>query len=142
LQQFLVMEPCVTGWLATAYIETGDPQKAREIAAHSVDSELYKHGGRYTWVFVHNALAEALLACGDAAQAIATGETALAMAQSSNEPIQIAQALFVLGRIRARTGALEQAVADLRAALALAEAHSLDPLARDCRRALAEFASR
>jgi class 3 adenylate cyclase/tetratricopeptide (TPR) repeat protein len=139
LQGFFVMEPCVTGWLAAALIETGDHQRARDIAMHSIEKELYRHGGRYTWVFVHVALSEALFLCGEMAKALATADAALDIAQISNEPINIAQALFARGRIKARSGNVAAGLEDLRAAHALAERHKLDPLARDCRRALDEF---
>jgi class 3 adenylate cyclase/tetratricopeptide (TPR) repeat protein len=139
-KQFFVMEACVTGWLATALTEIGDYQKAREHAGHSIDTELYTHGGRYTWVFVHNAMADALFFCGDTPKAIKTAETSLSIARASEEPIQIAQALFVLGRLLARSGDVERGLAEVRAALVLAERHHLDPLAHDCRRVLEEFA--
>lgn len=140
LQQFLVMEPCVTGWLANALVESGDYQRAAEVATHSIKSKLYTHGGRYTWVFVHNALADALFFCGDTPKSIEMAETALSIARESNEPIQIAQALFVRGRLFARAGDPDRGLPDIHAAQALAERHGLDPLARDCRGALREFA--
>ena len=133
------MEACVTGWLAAALIELGDHQRARDIAAHSIEKELYRHGGRYTWVFVHIALAEALLLCGENEKALTTADAALDIAQTSNEPINIAQALFARGRIKARSGDTAAGLAEMRAALTLAERHKLDPLAGDCRRALDEF---
>jgi len=138
-QQFLVMEACVTGWLATALIEVGEYRKAREYAAQSVETKLYTHGGRYTWVFVHNALADALFFCGETSKAIEMAEEALSIARTSDEPIQIAQALFVLGRLLVRSGDIGRGLGEVRAALALAERHGLDPLARDCRRVIDEF---
>src|SRR5262249_24482020 len=49
--QFYVMEPSVAAWLAGALCDLGEHERARKIAAHSVDTGLYKHGGRYPWVF-------------------------------------------------------------------------------------------
>jgi class 3 adenylate cyclase len=137
---FFVMEPCVTGWLASALTEIGQPARAREIAAQSIDTDLYRHGGRYAWVFVHIALAEALLGCGETKDALDKVETALDIANTSNEPIQIAQALFTRGRLRAKAQSAGAGLADMRAALALAERHGLDPLARACRRVIDEAA--
>lgn len=134
--QFYVMEPCSSGWLASALSEIGEHERAREIAAFSIDSGLYKHGGRYTWVFVHIGLADALLAGGQPEVALAKAQEALTIAEDSREPIQIAQARFARGRILSKLGQSDRALEDLRAALALAERHGLDPLARDCRRLL------
>lgn len=133
---FFVMEPCVTGWLASALVETGDPKRAVEIASKSIEDELYKHGGRYTWVFVHMALAEAQFAVGKKETALETAGAALWIAQESNEPVQIAQARFARGRLLKRAGDMQAGAEDLNAALILAERHGLDPLARDCRREL------
>jgi tetratricopeptide (TPR) repeat protein len=135
LQGFFVMEACVSGWLAAALIELGDHQRAREIAAHSIEKELYRYGGRYTWVFVHVALADALFFCGEKEKALTTADAALDIAQTSNEPINVAQALFARGRLKARSGDAA-GLDDVRTALTLAERHKLDPLAGDCRRAL------
>jgi class 3 adenylate cyclase/tetratricopeptide (TPR) repeat protein len=139
LQQFFVMEACISGWLAAALIERGEYQRAREIAAHSIENELYRHGGRYTWIFVHVALADALFFCGEREKALAMADAALEIARTSNEPINIAQALFARGRLKARLGDTAGGLDELRAALALAERYKLDPLARDCRRALDAF---
>lgn len=138
---FLVMEPCVSGWLASALTELGQHTRAREIAAQSIDTELYRHGGRYAWVFVHIALAEALFGCGETKDAFDKVETALDIANASSEPIQIAQALFARGRLRTKAEGAKASFADLRAALSLAERLGLDPLARACRRVIDEAAS-
>ncbi len=130
------MEACSSGWLASALSEIGEHERACEIAAFSIDSGLYKHGGRYTWVFVHVGLADALLAGGQAQGALVKAQEALTIAEDSKEPIQIAQARFARGRILTKLGDNERALEELRAALALAERHGLDPLARECKNLL------
>jgi tetratricopeptide (TPR) repeat protein len=134
--QFYVMEPCVTGWLASALVEAGGHVRAREIGELSIGTGLYRHGGRYTWVYVHIGLGEALFAGGAAAKGLDKVTEALGIAEESQEPIQAAMAHFARGRMRAKLGDRASAANDLRAALALAERHGLDPLAQDCRRAL------
>jgi tetratricopeptide (TPR) repeat protein len=135
--QFYVMEAALSGWLAGALCEIGEHQRARTIAAQSIDSGLYKHGGRYTWVYVHMSLAEALLGCGEPQAALERAAEALAIAHAGKEPIPMAQALFAQGRIRIKLGQGDGGREDVRAALDLAERHGLDPLAKDCRQLLA-----
>jgi tetratricopeptide (TPR) repeat protein len=135
--KFYVMEPCISGWLATALVSTGAHESARAIAGHSIDSELYLHGGRYTWVYVLQGLAEAQFACGACEEALATIARAVAIAEESKEPIHVAQARFARGQMRRASGLPDEGRQDVVAALSSAEKHGLDPLAAACRRALA-----
>ncbi|MCE9523772.1 MAG: AAA family ATPase [Alphaproteobacteria bacterium] len=135
-QHFYVMEPCVSGWLASALVQVGEAERARAIASHSIETGLYRHGGRYTWVYIHQGLAEAQFACGEVGAALATIDKAVAIAEESKEPIHIAQARAARGHIRIATGDVALGAADLSASLALATKHHADPLATECRRAL------
>lgn len=132
LQSF-AMEPCVSGWLAMALAATGEPERARKIAAHSIDTGLVRHGGRYTWVYIRLGLADAQLAGGDPDGALASASAALTIAEESKEPIHIAQTRLARGRSLARLGKNEAAREEIKVALDLAERHGLDPLAAECR---------
>jgi class 3 adenylate cyclase/tetratricopeptide (TPR) repeat protein len=142
LAQFYAMEPCVSAWLATALTAVGKPEKAKAIASHSIDAKIYRHGGRYTWVYIHQGLAEAQFACGETDAALETIGKAIAIATESKEPIHVAQARFARGRMLAAQGDLERGIADISAALSRAEDYGLDPLARECRNELARLGRR
>ena len=139
---FYVMEAGVAGWLATALVLVGRPQEALTRASGSIDSGLYRHAGRYSWVYVHQGLAEAQFACGQSAEALETIARAIAIAEESREPIHVAQAVFARGLMRAALGDVEAGSQDIVTALAAAEKHGLAPLAAECRRALAEIAAK
>jgi class 3 adenylate cyclase/tetratricopeptide (TPR) repeat protein len=136
--QFYVMEPSVSAWLAGALCDLGEYERARQIAAHSVDTGLYKHGGRYPWVFIHLALGEALYGCKQPEAALEKIAEGLKIAQESSEPIQIAQALLAQGRMLLKQGQRDRGLDDIRAALTLAVRHHLDPLATECKRLLGQ----
>jgi tetratricopeptide (TPR) repeat protein len=135
--QFYVMEPAASGWLASALVRVGDPFRALEIAQQSIDTKRYENGGRYAWVYIHQALAEAQFACGAKAAALETIGKALSIAEGSAEPVQIAYARFARARMLAALAQRADAFEDARQALGLATKHGLDPLATDCRDLLA-----
>ena len=110
-------------------------ENARSIAKKSIDEGLYRHGGRYTWVYVFQALAEAELACGDSEKALEAIEKALEIASESAEPIQISSVLYVRGNIKKSTDAAA-ARADFAKALEICRRHNLSPLAELCLRAI------
>lgn len=139
--QYHVMEPCASAWLASALVQIGKPDEALAIARHSIEKKIYLAGGRYTWVYIHQALAEAQFAMDQMPAALETIEAALSIAEESREPIQIATARFVRGRILVRTDKRGEGERDLGAALEIAERHGLDPLAADCRRELTRDAA-
>jgi tetratricopeptide (TPR) repeat protein len=120
-----------------ALAATGEHERARKIAEHSIDTGLDRHGGRYTWVYIRLGLAEAQLAGGDIEGALASASAALAIAEESKEPIHVAQTRFARGRILARQGKAVAARDEIDATLDLAERHGLGPLAAECRALIA-----
>ncbi len=139
---FYVMEAGVAGWLATALVLVGRPREALACASGSIDSGLYRHAGRYSWVYVHQGLAEAQFALGETAAALKTIERAIEIAEQSKEPIHVAQAVFARGLMRVGLCEVETGSQDIATALALAEKHGLAPLAAECRRAFAQIAAK
>jgi tetratricopeptide (TPR) repeat protein len=137
--QFYVMEPAASGWLASALVHAGDPFRALEIAQQSIDTRRYQNGGRYAWVYIHQALAEAQFACGATAPALETIGKALSIAEESKEPVQIAYACMTRARMLAALAQRADALKDVRHALSLAADRGLDPLAADCRDLLAKL---
>lgn len=136
-----VMEPCLSAWLATALANIGKSEEARAVARKSIDEGFYLHGGRYTWVYIFQALAEAEIACGDLGRASAAIERALEIALESAEPIQIASARYIRGKIKRAAGDANGAAQDLRSALELATRHGLSPLLQSCLQELGADAS-
>jgi tetratricopeptide (TPR) repeat protein len=131
--QSYVMEPAASGWLASALVRAGDPLRALEIAQQSIDTKRYEKAGRYSWVYIHQALAEAQFACGAKHPAIETVGQALSIAEQSREPVQIAYARFARAQMLFALGKRDAAMEDAQQALSLAAKHGLDPLAADCR---------
>ncbi|MBP6011084.1 MAG: AAA family ATPase [Alphaproteobacteria bacterium] len=142
--QIHLLEPAVTGLLASALVHTGKPEQARAIARYSVYNKLYFRAGRFAAVQVFRGLAEAELACGDCTAAIDTIEQAVAIATENNEPIHIAQTRYLRGLIRTSEDVcrLPGGIEDLEAALQMSEHLKLDPLTADCHTALATVAHR
>ena len=135
--QIHLIEPAVAGELASALVRTGRPEDARAIARYTIDDKRYLRSGRYAAVRVFCGLAEAELACGDVKAARATIEDGLNIATENKEPIHIAQSLYMRGLVRAAEGDRRGAADDVEAALKLSLELRLDPLAADCRKALA-----
>ncbi len=137
--QIHLLEPAVAGWLAIALARAGRPEEGRAVARYSVFNKLYERAGRYAAVQVFRGLAEAEFACGDTASALATANEALKIAAENKEPIHVAQTRYLRGLILCdeAVGKPAEGRADLEAALAASLDLHLDPLAADCRKALA-----
>lgn len=140
--QILLIEPAITGELASALVRTGKPEQARDVARHSIENKRYLRSGRYAAVRVFCGLAEAELACGDVKAARATIDEGLTIATENKEPIHIAQTRYMRGLVRAAEGDRQGATEDLEAALKLSVDLKLDPLATDCRMALGKLTRR
>ena len=142
--QIFLLEPAVTGQLASALVHTGRAEQARAIARYSVYNKLYLRAGRYAAVQVFRGLAEAELACGDCTAALETIEQGLQIATENKEPIHIAQSRYMRGLIRTSEDVcrLSGGAEDLEAALKMSEELRLDPLAAGCHTALATLAYR
>ncbi len=134
--QIYLVEPSAAGELATALVRVGRPEQAREIARPIIEQKRYLRSGRYAAVRVFRGLAEAELACGNGAAALATIDEGLLMAIENKEPIHVAQTRYVRGLALIATGDRAGGIADIETALKAARELHLDPLAADCQETL------
>jgi class 3 adenylate cyclase/tetratricopeptide (TPR) repeat protein len=133
------MYPIFASRMGEAHLALGEVEAALQILAvpEQLDMPLAEHS--FGWRFLFVAQGHALLAAGRHAEAKASAERALALAEQRGEPPQIANAKKLLGDVARNgdTADMAQAERYYREAFTLAEQCAMRPMMAQCREALA-----
>lgn len=135
-QRFHGFEPASASWLALCLIEQGLLDEAAVILGETVQRGNYRHVRTAATYYLHEARALLAMARGDAAEATARAEEALAHCRDCGEEMHELHALVLCAEVRAAFGRAPGHLADLRARV---RALGIAPLA-DRLRALAATA--
>lgn len=141
--EMVQMYPIFAARMGEAYLAAGDVETALDILSvpERLDVPLAEHS--FGWRYLFLAQGRALLAAGQLAEARATSERALALAEQRVEPPQQAYATHLLGEIsRAQNSRdLNVTVAYFKRALKLAEECGMHALMEMCSQALDNLAN-
>jgi class 3 adenylate cyclase/tetratricopeptide (TPR) repeat protein len=130
--EVLTMNPIVSAWLGHSLCGAGRANDALPVLVDAVERESYKFGGRYTWIHLRLALAEAYRLTGQMAHAASEAEIARRIADDCGEVVHRAFAIVEQGRqamIRGDAGAALRHAED---ALVEARLRSLRPFVAEC----------
>ncbi len=133
-EDILTLMPSVLSRLGTAYARSGRVDEAVVVLERAADPKLYSRGGRYTWTWVFQALAEAYLRAGRLDEARDWGRRSHDLTAETGERAHHAGSLKLLGDIHRKAGGAAHAEA-ARAygdAIALAESCEMRPLMARC----------
>jgi class 3 adenylate cyclase len=95
------MVPAVSAKLAEALIGSGELQLAEKILEHAVMPSCYRKGGRYTWFYLFNAMAELQLALNDLDKAHQYAKKAFTVTKETNEKAHHGWACLTLAKVTA-----------------------------------------
>ncbi len=138
--EVLTLYPITAAWLGLALTGAERISEALAVLTDAVERETYRGGGKYTWIHLRLALAEALHKAGDRSAAYQELEHAAVLAETCQEVIHYAYAKKLEGDFRLSDGDPSGARAAYGQALAIAEPRGVRPLAAHCKACLARCA--
>ena len=130
--EVLTMNPIVSAWLGHALCGAGRANDALPLLVDAVERETYKFGGKYTWVHLRLALAEAYRLTGQTAHAASEAEIARRIADDCGEVVHRSYAILEQGRIAMVRGEADAALRHANDALGEARLRSLRPFIAEC----------
>jgi hypothetical protein len=126
------MTPIVSAWLGHALCGAARANDALPLLVDAVERETYKFGGKYTWIHLRLALAEAYRLTGQTAHAASEAEIARRIADDCGEVVHRAYAILEQGRIAMVRGEADAALRHANDALGEARLRSLRPFIAEC----------
>jgi class 3 adenylate cyclase/tetratricopeptide (TPR) repeat protein len=138
--EVLTMYAMVAALLGQALIATGRTADAFKMLSDAVDRETYRFGGKYVWIHLYQAYAEARYQWGDPEAGHAELRHALHLAESCGEVVHYAYGLKLLGDFRVTEAEPAGALEAYGRALAIAEPRGVRPLAAHCKWGMARCA--
>jgi class 3 adenylate cyclase/tetratricopeptide (TPR) repeat protein len=139
--EILTMYPIAAAWLGQALMGAKREADALDVVRDAVDRETYRFGGRYSWIHLFLAHAEALYANGQRASGYDELRRALNLAESCQEIVHYAYGLKLHGDFLLTDRRLERARDAYGQAMAIAEPRGVRPLAAHCKLGLAHCAA-
>jgi class 3 adenylate cyclase/tetratricopeptide (TPR) repeat protein len=130
--EVLTMNPIVSAWLGHSLCGAGRANDALPVLVDAVERESYKFGGRYTWIHLRLALAEAYRLTGQMAHAASEAEIARRIADDCGEVVHRAFAIVEQGRQAMIRGDASAALRHAEDALVEARLRSLRPFVAEC----------
>jgi len=130
--EVLTMTPIVSAWLGHALCGAARANDALPLLVDAVERETYKFGGKYTWIHLRLALAEAYRLTGQTAHAATEAEIARRIADDCGEVVHRAYAILEQGRIAMVRGEADAALRHANDALGEARLRSLRPFIAEC----------
>jgi class 3 adenylate cyclase/tetratricopeptide (TPR) repeat protein len=130
--EVLTMTPIVSAWLGHALCGAARANDALPLLVDAVERETYKFGGKYTWIHLRLALAEAYRLTGQTAHAASEAEIARRIADDCGEVVHRAYAILEQGRIAMVRGEADAALRHANDALGEARLRSLRPFIAEC----------
>ncbi|MBV8616249.1 MAG: AAA family ATPase, partial [Acetobacteraceae bacterium] len=140
--EVLTLYPINAAWLGLALLGAERTSEAVAVLGDAVERETYRGGGRYTWIHLRLALAEAKFRAGQRAAAYEELEHATGLARTCREVVHHAYAKKLEGDFRLSDDDMAGARAAYELALATAEPRGLRPLAAHAKACLARCAAR
>jgi tetratricopeptide (TPR) repeat protein len=135
--EVLTLYPIVVAWLGLALLGAERTSEAVAVLTDAVERETYRGGGKYTWIHLRLALAEAKYRAGQRAAAYEELGHATRLAQACQEVVHHAYAKKLEGDFCLSDGDVSGAREAYERALATAEPRGLRPLAAHCKARLA-----
>jgi tetratricopeptide (TPR) repeat protein len=130
--EVLTMTPIVSAWLGHALCGAARANDALPLLVDAVERETYKFGGKYTWIHLRLALAEAYRLTGQTAHAATEAEIARRIADDCGEVVHRSYAILEQGRIAMVRGEADAALRHANDALGEARLRSLRPFVAEC----------
>ena len=130
--EVLTMTPIVSAWLGHALCGAARANDALPLLVDAVERETYKFGGKYTWIHLRLALAEAYRLTGQTAHATSEAEIARRIADDCGEVVHRSYAILEQGRIAMVRGEADAALRHANDALGEARLRSLRPFIAEC----------
>ncbi len=130
--EVLTMTPIVSAWLGHALCGAARANDALPLLVDAVERETYKFGGKYTWIHLRLALAEAFRLTGQTAHATSEAEIARRIADDCGEVVHRSYAILEQGRIAMVRGEADAALRHANDALGEARLRSLRPFIAEC----------
>jgi class 3 adenylate cyclase/tetratricopeptide (TPR) repeat protein len=130
--EVLTMYPIVAAWLGHALCGASRVEEALAVMTDAVKRETFKFGGKYTWIHLRLALAEACRLAGQLERAASEAELAYRIADECGEVVHRAYAIFELGRIALVRGDAEGAMRRAESAIEVACSRGLRPFSAEC----------
>jgi tetratricopeptide (TPR) repeat protein len=130
--EVLTMLPMVSSWFGRALCGAGRVEEALQMLGYAVDRQTYKYGGKYTWIHLRLALAEAYRLDGQLERAASEAELALRIADECGEIVHHSYAMLELGRIALDRRDPSLALLNAEAALCEARPRGLRPFVAEC----------
>lgn len=130
--EVLTMTPIVAAWYGHALCGAGRVAQALDVVGDAVERETYKFGGKYTWIHLRLALAEARRLAGQIDRAGSEARIAQGIARECGEVVHLAYANAELARIALAAGDPREALPLAEEALKTARDRVLPPLTADC----------
>jgi class 3 adenylate cyclase/tetratricopeptide (TPR) repeat protein len=130
--EVLTMNPIVSAWLGHALCGAARANDALPLLVDAVERETYKFGGKYTWIHLRLALAEAYRLTGQTAHATSEAEIARRIADDCGEVVHRSYAILEQGRIAMVRGEADAALRHANDALGEARLRSLRPFVAEC----------
>jgi tetratricopeptide (TPR) repeat protein len=130
--EVLTMLPMVSGWFGQALCGAGRVSEALQVLTDAVDRQTYKFGGKYTWIHLRLALAEAYRLDGQLERAASEAELARRIADECGEIVHRSYAILELGRIALGRCDPSLALRNAEAALSEGRPRGLRPFVAEC----------
>jgi class 3 adenylate cyclase/tetratricopeptide (TPR) repeat protein len=130
--EVLTMNPIVSAWLGHALCGAARADDALPLLVDAVERETYKFGGKYTWIHLRLALAEAYRLTGQTAPAASEAEIARRIAEDCGEVVHRAYAILEQGRVAMVCADADTALRHANDALGEARSRSLRPFLAEC----------
>jgi class 3 adenylate cyclase/tetratricopeptide (TPR) repeat protein len=129
----LTMYPMAAAWLGQALLGADRTAEALTVLKDAVDRETYRFGGKYSWIHLYLAYAEARFRHGDREGSRAELRHALYLAESCREIVHYAYGRKLQGDFLLSDGEPANARAAYERAIEIAEPRRVRPLAAHCK---------
>jgi class 3 adenylate cyclase/tetratricopeptide (TPR) repeat protein len=130
--EVLTMYPIVAAWLGHALCGAGRRDEALAVLSDAVERETYRFGGKYTWIHLRIALAEACRLAGQFERAGGEAELGRRIAEECGEVVHHAYAVLEQARIALACGDPNSALRQAEVAIAAARPRGLRPFTAEC----------
>jgi len=130
--EVLTMYPIIAAWLGHALCGAGRLTEALAVLTDAVERETYKFGGKYTWIHLRLALAEACRLTGEFEKAASEVELARRIAEDCGEVVHCAYATLEQGRVALARNEPDAALHHAEAAVSIGRTRGLRPFTAEC----------
>lgn len=103
-QEMMAMAPRTAAGVGQCLTRLGNATKAYDFLKSCLNDRIHRFGGRYNWVYLHIALAEACKLLGYTGEARHAAESALRFAEENQEPTSICVSRLTLGDLSLMSG--------------------------------------